>query len=123
MSAGTTTLETAVGAAVGYGGLWLVGKLGTLLFRKDAMGVGDMKLMAMFGAFLGPEPLLHVLILACLVGTAAGLAGLLAALRDPQARAALKLDGNSRVFLVNTEGATDPARYAELVGLKPEDVA
>ncbi|HOE95890.1 MAG TPA: prepilin peptidase [Candidatus Sumerlaeota bacterium] len=68
--------NAAVGAAVGYGGLWLVGKLGTLLFRKDAMGVGDMKLMAMFGAFLGPEPLLHVLILACLVGTAAGLAGL-----------------------------------------------
>jgi len=54
---------------------------------------------------------------------AAGLAGLLAALRDPQARAALKLDGSSRVFLVNTEGATDPARYAELVGLKPEEVA
>jgi diaminopropionate ammonia-lyase len=53
----------------------------------------------------------------------AGLAGLLAALRDPQARAALKLDGSSRVFLVNTEGATDPARYAELVGLKPEEVA
>lgn len=53
----------------------------------------------------------------------AGLAGLLAVLRDPQARAALKLDGSSRVFLVNTEGATDPARYAELVGLKPEEVA
>jgi diaminopropionate ammonia-lyase len=53
----------------------------------------------------------------------AGLAGLLAALRDPQARAALKLDGRSRVLLVNTEGATDPARYAELVGLEPENVA
>ena len=53
----------------------------------------------------------------------AGLAGLLAALRDPQARAALKLDGQSRVLLVNTEGATDPARYVELVGLKPEEVA
>ena len=53
---------------------------------------------------------------------AAGLAGLLAALRDPAARAALKLDDRSRVFLVNTEGATDPARYAELVGLAPEVV-
>ena len=47
---------------------------------------------------------------------AAGLLGV-------KARAALKLDGSSRVFLVNTEGATDPARYAELVGLKPEEVA
>ncbi|CAM5772871.1 diaminopropionate ammonia-lyase [Bosea minatitlanensis] len=54
---------------------------------------------------------------------AAGLAGLLAALRQPETRAALKLDRSSRVFLVNTEGATDPARYAELVGLSPEAVA
>lgn len=53
---------------------------------------------------------------------AAGLAGLLAALRDPAARAALRLDATSRVFLVNTEGATDPVRYAELVGLAPEVV-
>jgi len=54
---------------------------------------------------------------------AAGFAGLLAALRDPQARAALKLDGSSRVFAVITEGATDPERYAELVGLTPAEVA
>lgn len=54
---------------------------------------------------------------------AAGLAGLLAALRDPAARDALRLDARSRVFLINTEGATDPARYAELVGLPPEQVA
>lgn len=54
---------------------------------------------------------------------AAGLAGLLAALRNPDTRVALKLDGTSRVFLVNTEGATDPARYAELVGLSPGAVA
>ncbi|MDX3809476.1 MAG: diaminopropionate ammonia-lyase, partial [Bosea sp. (in: a-proteobacteria)] len=53
----------------------------------------------------------------------AGLAGLLAALHHPQTRAALKLDRSSKVFLVNTEGATDPARYAELVGLSPAEVA
>ena len=54
---------------------------------------------------------------------AAGLAGLLAALRNRDTRAALKLDRTSRVFVVNTEGATDPARYAELVGLSPGAVA
>lgn len=54
---------------------------------------------------------------------AAGFAGLLAALRDPQARAALKLDTGSRVFAIVTEGATDPERYAELVGLTPAEVA
>ncbi len=54
---------------------------------------------------------------------AAGLAGLLAALRSPEARAALRLDDRSRVLLVNTEGATDPTRYAELVGLSPDEVS
>jgi diaminopropionate ammonia-lyase len=53
----------------------------------------------------------------------AGLAGLVAALRDPAARAALKLDGASRVFVIVTEGATDPGRYTELVGLTPAEVA
>lgn len=52
----------------------------------------------------------------------AGLAGLIAVLRDPQAQAALKLDASSRVFVVITEGATDPGRYAELVGLTPTEV-
>lgn len=53
---------------------------------------------------------------------AAGLAGVLCALRDPAATAALGLDAASRVLVFNTEGATDAARYAELVGLQPEAV-
>jgi len=47
---------------------------------------------------------------------AAGLAGLQLAAADPEARAALQLDGTSRVLLFSTEGATDPELYAELVG-------
>jgi diaminopropionate ammonia-lyase len=54
---------------------------------------------------------------------AAGLAGLIAALRDPAARAALKLGASSRVLVVVTEGATDPGRYVELVGMTPAEVA
>jgi diaminopropionate ammonia-lyase len=46
----------------------------------------------------------------------AGLAGLTRALADPEAREALSLGPQSRIFLINTEGATDPKRYAELVG-------
>lgn len=52
-----------------------------------------------------------------------GLAGLVAAARDPALRAALGLTPQSRVFVINTEGATDPERYAALVGLSPETVA
>jgi diaminopropionate ammonia-lyase len=44
-----------------------------------------------------------------------GLAGLTRALADPEASEALGLGPQSRIFLINTEGATDPLRYAELV--------
>ncbi|WP_448952333.1 diaminopropionate ammonia-lyase [Labrys neptuniae] len=54
---------------------------------------------------------------------AAGLAGLLKAARDEDMRMSLGLDAKARVLVINTEGATDPARYHELVGLKPEEVA
>jgi diaminopropionate ammonia-lyase len=46
----------------------------------------------------------------------AGLAALLLAARDPFGRAALGLEEGSRVLLFGTEGATDPALYARLVG-------
>jgi diaminopropionate ammonia-lyase len=48
-----------------------------------------------------------------------GLAGMLRATGDVNLRAALRLDAHSRVFVVNTEGATDPGCYEELVGLTP----
>ena len=46
----------------------------------------------------------------------AGLAGLLLAAREPFARIALGLAEDSRILLFGTEGATDPAVYARLVG-------
>ena len=52
-----------------------------------------------------------------------GLAGLMRAAADPAIRAALGLDDRSRVFLINTEGATDPGKYEEIVGLPPTAVA
>jgi len=52
----------------------------------------------------------------------AGLAGLMRAAADPEIRAALHLNEASRVFVINTEGATDPERYAELVEMQPDVV-
>ena len=52
----------------------------------------------------------------------AGLAGLIAACRDREARAALGLDAHSRVLLIGSEGDTDPALYARLVGRSAEAV-
>ncbi|MGJ4855697.1 diaminopropionate ammonia-lyase [Labrys sp. La1] len=53
---------------------------------------------------------------------AAGLAGLLQAAGDEAMRRTFGLDSDARILMINSEGATDPARYRELVGLGPEDV-
>ena len=50
------------------------------------------------------------------------LAGLLAASHSPSLAAALGLNGHSRAMVFGTEGATDPAIYAELTGRRPESV-
>ncbi len=52
----------------------------------------------------------------------AGLAGLLAAAGNDEARATLDLRKNSRVVLFGTEGETDPETYARITGRRPEDV-
>lgn len=51
-----------------------------------------------------------------------GLAGLLKAVADPETKAALSIGTDSRIFVVNTEGATDPGKYQALVGLSPDEV-
>ena len=51
-----------------------------------------------------------------------GLAGLIACLDDPAARAALNLGPASRVLVFNSEGATDAALYRHYVGSAPEEV-
>ena len=51
-----------------------------------------------------------------------GLAGLIASLSVEEARRALHLGPSSRVLVINTEGATDPALYTKLVGMTPDEV-
>jgi len=48
-----------------------------------------------------------------------GLAGFLAAAGDAHARAALGIGPESLILVINTEGATDPALYASIVGHAP----
>jgi diaminopropionate ammonia-lyase len=52
----------------------------------------------------------------------AGLAALLVASADAQARRELGLRADSRVLVIATEGATDPTTYRGIVGRSPEDV-
>lgn len=52
-----------------------------------------------------------------------GLAALIKVSGDQDLRSKLKLGKDSRILLINTEGATDPALYQQLVGASPENVA
>lgn len=54
---------------------------------------------------------------------AAGLAGFLGTLNDRAAMDALHIGTGSRILLINTEWATDRARYCAFVGMMPEAVA
>ncbi len=52
----------------------------------------------------------------------AGLAGFLKAVADSNVKAALAIGPQSRIFVINTEGATDPGRYREIVGAAADEV-
>jgi len=61
--------QALLGAAVGFGGLWLIAVAGSKAFGKDAMGGGDIKMLAMIGAFLGWEGVLLTLFFGAVLGT------------------------------------------------------
>lgn len=65
--------SAATGAAVGAGTIWVIGTLGKLVFRKEAMGFGDVKLMGFLGAFIGWKGFVVALVLACFVGAIYGI--------------------------------------------------
>ena len=46
-------LEALLGAAAGFGLLWAVAQAGAWVFKEEAMGGGDIKMMAMVGSFVG----------------------------------------------------------------------
>ena len=64
-----SVLASILGAVAGFGVLFVVGVAGEWAFKKPAMGGGDMKMMAMVGAFLGPAGAMLTIFLGALVGT------------------------------------------------------
>lgn len=65
--------ESALGVLAGAGILYAVGFAYRLLRKVDGMGGGDVKLMAMIGAFLGIKLVLPVIVLASFGGSIYGL--------------------------------------------------
>lgn len=65
--------DAVLGMLAGGGIIWITGFLGALVFKKEAMGGGDVKLMAMIGAFLGWKMVLLTIFFGSLAGAIIGI--------------------------------------------------
>ena len=65
-----SVVAALIGAVVGFAILWLVGVAGRWAFKEEAMGGGDIKMMAMVGTFVGWQGVLLTIFLGALAGTA-----------------------------------------------------
>jgi leader peptidase (prepilin peptidase)/N-methyltransferase len=65
--------EAALAVVVSAGALWGVGALYQMIRHREGIGFGDVKMVAMIGAFLGLEGVLLTLIVGSLLGAFVGL--------------------------------------------------
>lgn len=62
-------LQAVIGAAAGFALLYVVGVGGKWMFKEEAMGGGDIKMMAMVGSFVGWKGVLLTIFSGALLGT------------------------------------------------------
>jgi leader peptidase (prepilin peptidase)/N-methyltransferase len=65
-------VDGLIGLLVGGGILWFLAWISPYLFGKEGMGGGDIKLLAMIGAFLGWKPALMTIMMGSLLGSLVG---------------------------------------------------
>jgi leader peptidase (prepilin peptidase)/N-methyltransferase len=65
--------DAAIGALLGGGILWLIGEAYYRYSGQEGMGGGDVKMLAMIGAFLGWKPVILTLVLSSFLGALVGL--------------------------------------------------
>jgi len=66
-------VNSALGVVVGGGIILIIGLAGSVIFKKEAMGGGDVKLAAMIGAFLGWKYITISLFLGFFLGALVGI--------------------------------------------------
>ncbi|MGD8991451.1 MAG: prepilin peptidase [Desulfobacterales bacterium] len=66
-------VESILGILIGGGSLWIVAQLYYVLTRKEGMGGGDIKLLAMMGAIIGWKGVLFTIFVASAIGTVVGM--------------------------------------------------
>ncbi len=76
-------VQSLIGASVAFGTLWFAGWLFEKLRHKEGLGFGDVKMMALIGAFLGFEGALLTIIAGSILGAIVGLAYIRLTGKDP----------------------------------------
>jgi leader peptidase (prepilin peptidase)/N-methyltransferase len=104
-------LSALMGAGIGFGTFWLVAFVGEKIFKREALGGGDIWLLSGLGAWLGPSGLLPVVLLASLQGSAVGLA-LIGVGRAQQGPAAGAGGAGATSGAAEAEGEWVPPRHA-----------
>lgn len=69
----TDLYSSLMGAVLGYGILWIIYQSFKLITGKEGMGLGDLKLLAMLGAWTGWQALATIILIASLLGSVVGL--------------------------------------------------
>jgi leader peptidase (prepilin peptidase)/N-methyltransferase len=67
-------IDSLIGIVAGGGSLWLMGELYYRVRHEEGMGFGDVKMLAMIGAFLGWKLMLLTLVLSSFIGSIVGVA-------------------------------------------------
>jgi leader peptidase (prepilin peptidase)/N-methyltransferase len=70
---GLPFLESLLGILIGGGFLYLVAACYELITKREGMGGGDIKLLAMLGAFLGWKSLLFIVLVSSFLGALVGI--------------------------------------------------
>ncbi len=79
-------VSSVIGLVVGWGLLWLVAVIGKAIFKQDAMGLGDVKLLGAIGAFFGWQAILFTIMVSSLLGSIVGITLVLAKSKELQGR-------------------------------------
>jgi leader peptidase (prepilin peptidase)/N-methyltransferase len=65
--------NSLIGVLLGGGSLFIVGTLYQWIFKREGMGGGDVKLLAMIGGFLGWKAVILTILLSSLIGSITGI--------------------------------------------------
>ena len=106
---GGALVGCVAGMIVGGGILLVIGWIGKLVYGRDAMGFGDVKLLCGAGGFIGPGGVVVALVVASLVASIAGVGNILRFLAISRSR--VRQRGARRSFGRSVKAARVAGRY------------